>query len=123
MERIFFALGSFSAALGVMAGAFGAHGLRSRLDAEMMEIFQTGVKYHLIHALGLLAVAWAVQRWGGPLPVTAGWLLVAGTVIFSGSLYALSLTGLRALGAVTPLGGVAFIVGWVLLGIAALQAR
>jgi uncharacterized membrane protein YgdD (TMEM256/DUF423 family) len=123
MDRIFFALGSFSAALGVIAGAFGAHGLRSKLTPELMEVFQTGVKYHLIHALGLIAVAWAVQRWGGGLPVAAGWLFVAGTVIFSGSLYTLSLTGVRALGAVTPVGGLAFIVGWVLLGLAAVSGR
>jgi uncharacterized membrane protein YgdD (TMEM256/DUF423 family) len=122
MERLFFALGSFSAALGVIAGAFGAHGLRNKLTADLMETFQTGVKYHLIHALGLLAVAWAIQRWGGGLAVTAGWLFVAGTVLFAGSLYALSLTGLRALGAITPFGGVAFIAGWVLLGLVALQS-
>lgn len=123
MERLFFALGSFSAALGVIAGAFGAHGLRNKLTPDLMDTFQTGVKYHLIHALGLLAVAWAIQRWGGGVPVTAGWLFVAGTVLFSGSLYALSLTGLRALGAITPVGGVAFIAGWVLLGLTALQGR
>jgi uncharacterized membrane protein YgdD (TMEM256/DUF423 family) len=88
-----------------------------------LDTFQTGVKYHLIHALGLLGVAWAIQRWGGGFPVTAGWLFVAGTILFSGSLYALSLTGLRALGAITPIGGVAFIAGWVLLGLTALQGR
>jgi uncharacterized membrane protein YgdD (TMEM256/DUF423 family) len=123
MDRVFFALGSFSAALGVVAGAFGAHALRSKLTPDLFDVFQTGVKYHLIHAIGLLAVAWAVQRWGGGMVNAAGWMFVVGTVLFSGSLYALSLSGVRALGAITPIGGVAFVAGWVLLGITALQGR
>ena len=115
MDRTFFALGAVLAALGVAAGAFGAHGLRARLTPEMLGVFETGVRYHLIHALGLLAVAWAATRWPGTAVSAAGWLFVAGTVLFSGSLYALTLSGIRALGAITPLGGVAFIAGWLTL--------
>lgn len=121
MDRIFFAIGSLSGAIGVAAGAFGAHSLRSRLTPEMLSVFETGVRYHLVHALALVAVSWAATRSPGPATSVAGWLFVVGTVLFSGSLYALSLTGNRALGAITPLGGVAFIAGWLLLGWAVWQ--
>jgi len=121
MDRTFFVLGAVLAALGVAAGAFGAHALRARLSPEMLGVFETGVRYHLIHALGLLAVAWAAMRWPGTATNAAGWLFVAGTVLFSGSLYALTLSGIRALGAITPLGGVAFIAGWLTLAWAALR--
>jgi uncharacterized membrane protein YgdD (TMEM256/DUF423 family) len=121
MDRTFFVLGAVLAALGVAAGAFGAHALRARLSPEMLGVFETGVRYHLIHALGLLAVAWAAMRWPGTAANTAGWFFVAGTVLFSGSLYALTLSGIRALGAITPLGGVAFIAGWLTLAWAALK--
>ncbi len=121
MDRTFFILGAVLAALGVAAGAFGAHALRARLSPEMLGVFETGVRYHLIHALGLLAVAWAAMRWPGTATNAAGWLFVAGTVLFSGSLYALTLSGIRALGAITPLGGVAFIAGWLTLAWAALR--
>jgi uncharacterized membrane protein YgdD (TMEM256/DUF423 family) len=115
MDRTFFLLGSVSAFLGVALGAFGAHALRDRLPSEMLNIFEVGVRYQMYHALALLAVAWAGSRWpGGGIP-TAGWLFVAGTVIFSGSLYLLSLTGIRWLGAITPIGGAAFLLGWLLL--------
>jgi uncharacterized membrane protein YgdD (TMEM256/DUF423 family) len=87
----------------------------------MLSIFETGVRYHLVHALALLVAAWAVTRWPGAATTAAGWLFLAGTVLFSGSLYALSLSGLRALGAITPLGGVAFILGWLALVWAASQ--
>jgi uncharacterized membrane protein YgdD (TMEM256/DUF423 family) len=116
MDRLFFALGSISAGLAVALGAFGAHGLKGRLAADMLANYETGVRYQMYHALALLAVAWAVSRWpGAGLPVAAGWLFVAGTVLFSFSLYALSLSGLRWLGAITPLGGVAFVAGWFCL--------
>jgi uncharacterized membrane protein YgdD (TMEM256/DUF423 family) len=115
MTRLFFVIGAVSGALGVAAGAFGAHTLKMRLSPDMLAVFETGVRYHLIHALALLAVAWAGTRWKSWAVVAAGWLFVAGIVLFSGSLYALSLSGVRALGAITPLGGVAFIVGWLLL--------
>jgi len=115
MDRAFFIMGAALAALGVAAGAFGAHTLRGRLTQDLLTVFETGVRYHLIHALGLLSVAWATTRWPGPAVNVAGWLFLLGTLLFSGSLYALSLSGVRALGAITPLGGVAFIVGWLAL--------
>jgi uncharacterized membrane protein YgdD (TMEM256/DUF423 family) len=112
MDRLFFSLGSLSALLGVAAGAFGAHALRARLSAEMLAVWETAVRYQMYHALALLAVAWAATRWPGPATTAAGWLFVTGTLVFSGSLYLLSLSGLRWLGAVTPIGGVAFLAGW-----------
>jgi uncharacterized membrane protein YgdD (TMEM256/DUF423 family) len=118
-DRAFFVLGSVSALLSVAAGAFGAHALRSRLAPEMLALFETAARYQMYHALALLAVAWAVGRWPGPLMVWSGWLFIAGTLLFSGSLYALALTGLRWLGAITPLGGVCFLVGWLCLALAA----
>lgn len=107
-----------SGLLAVVAGAFGSHALRDRLDAGMLAVFETGVRYHLVHALAILAAAWALDRTGRGLAGTAGWLFVAGTVLFSGSLYALALTGIRLFGLVTPLGGLAFIAGWLVLGLA-----
>ncbi|BDG03988.1 DUF423 domain-containing protein [Anaeromyxobacter oryzae] len=123
MERIFFALGAISAAISVAAGAFGAHALRTRLPPDLLAIFETGARYQMYHALALLAAGWAAARAPGGAATWAGWLFVAGTVLFSGSLYALTLTGVRALGAVTPLGGVAFIAGWIALAGAALRLR
>jgi uncharacterized membrane protein YgdD (TMEM256/DUF423 family) len=121
MDRLFLALGALSAFVSVAAGAFGAHALRSRVAPDLLATFETGARYQMYHALGLLAVAWAASRWPGALTSAAGWLLVAGTVLFSGSLYALVLSGVRALGAVTPVGGVAFLAGWALLAWAALR--
>ena len=118
MERLFFGLGAVSAFLAVAAGAFGAHALRARLTPEMLAVFETGARYQMYHALGLMAVAWAVARWPGAAAVWAGWLFVVGTVLFSGSLYALALSGARWLGAITPLGGVACLAGWVCLAVA-----
>lgn len=115
MERIFFLSGAISAFLGVTLGAFAAHGLKTRLSTEMFNIFEVGVRYHMYHALALLAVAWACGRWPGSMTNLSGWLFIIGTVIFSGSLYVLSLTGVRWLGAITPLGGVAFLGGWACL--------
>ena len=115
MDRLFFTLGSVSAFLAVALGAFGAHGLRARLDAELLAVFETGARYQMYHALALLVVAWAATRWPGPPMRAAGWLFVAGTVIFSGSLYLLALTGARGFGAVTPVGGLAFLAGWLAL--------
>ncbi len=122
MDRTFFVLGAVLAAAGVAAGAFGAHALRARLSPEMLSVFETGVHYHLIHALALLAVAWAGTRWPGGAVNAAGWLFLTGTVLFSGSLYALTLSGIRALGAITPFGGVAFIAGWLTLAWAVFKA-
>ena len=115
MDRFFFIAGSISAFLGVALGAFAAHGLKTKLPTEMFDIFEVGVRYHMYHALALLAVGWASTRWPGGSIVAAGWLFLAGTIIFSGSLYLLSLTGLRWLGAITPIGGLAFLLGWLLL--------
>lgn len=121
MQVIFFVMGGFSGALGVALGAFGAHALKSRLSPERLETFETGVRYQMYHALALLVAAFAVGSWSSSiLPVAAGWLFVAGTLLFSGSLYLLVLTDRRWWGAVTPLGGVAFIAGWVCLALAAL---
>jgi uncharacterized membrane protein YgdD (TMEM256/DUF423 family) len=119
MDRLFATLGALSAFLAVGAGAFGAHALRARLPADLLAVFETGARYQMYHALGLFAVAWAVTRWPGPWPVRAGWLFLAGTLLFSGSLYGLALSGVRWLGAVTPLGGLCFLAGWLCLALAA----
>lgn len=144
MDRIFSVLGALSAALAVAAGAFGAHALRARVEPRMLEVFETAARYQMYHALGLFAVAWVISRAvqataigtgamtgsmtgsmtgamaapGAPFAVVAGWLFVAGALLFSGSLYAMTLTGMRALGAITPIGGVCFIAGWVCLAVA-----
>ena len=115
MDRLFFALGALSAGIAVALGAFGAHALKTRLDANLLAVFETGVRYQMYHAFALLAVAWAWSRWPGSVLLASGWLFVAGTLLFSGSLYLLSLTGVRWLGAVTPLGGVAWLAAWLCL--------
>ena len=115
MDRFFFVAGSLLAFFAVVLGAFAAHGLRTRLTPDMFNIFEVGVRYHMYHALALLAVAWAASRWPDSKAHLAGWAFIVGIVIFSGSLYVLSVSGIRWLGAITPLGGVAFLVGWILL--------
>ncbi len=116
MDRLFFVLGSASAGIAVALGAFGAHALKARLSPEMLAVYETGVRYQMFHALALLAVAWASARWPHSAAITAGgWLFVAGTLLFSGSLVALGLTGMRGLGAVTPIGGLAWLIGWAAL--------
>ena len=115
MPRLFLILGAVAAGLAVALGAFGAHALADRVTPERLETFKTGVLYHMMHALALLAVSWAATQWSGWAVQAAGYLFVAGIVLFSGSLYLLVLTDTRWLGAITPLGGVAFIVGWGLL--------
>ncbi len=123
MDRIFLAVGAISAGLAVATGAFGAHGLKARVTPDLLVIWETGARYHMYHAFAIMAAAWAWSRGAaarGPA-VWAGWLFVVGTVIFSGSLYALAFTGIRAIGAVTVIGGFAFLVGWVFLAIAALR--
>jgi uncharacterized membrane protein YgdD (TMEM256/DUF423 family) len=115
VERLFFTLGSLSAFIGVALGAFAAHGLKGCLAPEMLATFETGVRYQMYHALALLAVAWAYSRWPAAMVIAAGWLFVAGMLLFSGSLYALTLSGARWLGAITPLGGLAFLLGWLCL--------
>jgi len=123
MDRLFVVFGALSALVAVGLGAFGAHGLRSRLSSDMLAVFETGVRYQMYHALGLLACGWAVSRWPSSVLVAAGWLFVAGTLVFSGSLYALTLSGQRWLGAITPLGGVALLAGWVALAWGAWSSR
>lgn len=123
MDRLFFGVGALSGLISVAAGAFGAHALRARLTPEYLAVFETAARYQMYHALGLLAVGWAVTRWPGPLPAWAGWLFVAGTVLFSGSLYILALSGIRWFGAITPLGGVAFLAGWFCLMVSAVRNR
>ena len=112
MSRLFFAFGSGFALIAVITGAFAAHTLKTRLSPDMFQVFEVAVRYQMYHALGLIAVAWATSQWSSQLIAASGWLFVAGIVIFSGSLYILSLTGVRWLGAITPIGGVAFIIGW-----------
>ena len=119
MGRLFAVLGSLSALIAVGLGAFAAHGLRSRLSAEMLGVFEVGVRYQMYHALALLAAAWATGRWPGTAVLVAGWLFVVGTVVFSGSLYLLGANGPRWLGAITPIGGVALLLGWLALAWAA----
>lgn len=119
MDKLFTMIGALSGGIAVAAGAFGAHALRERVEPRLLEVFETGARYQMYHALALLAVGWLIQRGAGSLATTAGWLFVAGTVLFSGSLYAMTFTGVRALGAITPLGGVCFIGGWVCLALAA----
>lgn len=119
--RVFFALGALFGGLAVGLGAFGAHALRVTLSAQDLATFEVGVRYQMYHALALFAVAWATTQWDSALVAAAGWAFVAGIVIFSGSLYLLVLTGPRWLGAVTPIGGVAFLVGWGLLAWTALR--
>lgn len=108
--------------LGVALGAFGAHGLKARLDPDMLTIFEVGVRYQMYHAFGLLASAWASARWPGSVTSASGWCFVVGTVVFSGSLYLLALTDVRWLGAITPIGGVAFLAGWLCLAWSAWSA-
>jgi uncharacterized membrane protein YgdD (TMEM256/DUF423 family) len=110
-----FAAGSLLAGLGVVLGSFGAHALEGSLSAKMLETFETGVRYQMYHGLGLLGLAWAISRWPERRLVPAAWLLLAGTLMFSGSLFVLVLTGARWFGAVTPFGGVMLIAGWALV--------
>lgn len=124
VPRWFLLLGAANAALAVLLGAFGAHSLKARLTTDMMAVYQTGLQYHLFHALGLLAVGIAAKQIGNSAWLRgSGWLMLAGIVIFSGSLYVLSTTGWKWLGAVTPLGGIAFIAAWVLFAMAVMKGR
>lgn len=125
MTQIFLAISSILAGLSVAGGAFATHALKAKLDARAVEIFEVGARYQMYHALALLAIALLLGRAevSSTLLTTAGWAFVLGIAIFSGSLYALSLTGIKILGAITPLGGAAFLVGWGCLAAAALSAK
>jgi uncharacterized membrane protein YgdD (TMEM256/DUF423 family) len=120
--KLFIVLGAFAGAAGVALGAFGAHALKARLAPDLLAVWQTAVQYHFWHALGLVAIGvLALHLPASPALKWAGWLMVAGLVLFSGSLYVLALNGGRWLGAVTPFGGAAWIVAWVLLAVAVLK--
>jgi uncharacterized membrane protein YgdD (TMEM256/DUF423 family) len=119
VSRYFTNIAAISAFLSVAAGAFGAHALRARLEPDLLQVFETGARYQMYHALGLFICAWQLGSSGSPWAARAGWAFIIGTVLFSGSLYALALSGVRVLGAVTPFGGVAFLAGWLMLAIAA----
>ncbi|CBL46028.1 Protein of unknown function (DUF423) [gamma proteobacterium HdN1] len=121
--KLWFVAGAICMALAVALGAFGAHGLKNRLPADLLAIYHTGVEYHIYHALGLLLVGVIAGVYPTASGVQwAGGLLLAGILVFSGSLYALSLSGIRVLGAITPLGGLAFIAGWITLAVSVWRA-
>ncbi|SRR5579883_2420367 len=121
MTQIFLSLAAVLGGLSVAAGAFASHALREKLSERSLEIFETGARYQMYHALALLLVALLLSRTESysPTLVATGWLFIIGTALFSGSLYVLSLTGVKSLGAIAPLGGAAFIAGWGALAIAA----
>lgn len=119
MAKVWITIGAMSAGLAVIFGAFGAHALRERLSEKMMAVYQTGSQYQFTHALALILLGiWATSH-EGSLGNAAGWCFTAGTVLFSGSLYALAVTDIRILGAITPLGGMSFIAGWICFSLAA----
>ncbi len=119
VSRYFATIAALSALISVAAGAFGAHALRARLEPDLLAVFETGARYQMYHALGLFVAAWLLSQGPSPWGERAGWAFIAGTLLFSGSLYALALTGIRSLGAITPFGGVAFLAGWLMLAVAA----
>jgi uncharacterized membrane protein YgdD (TMEM256/DUF423 family) len=119
VDRTFLLIGAMAGFIGVALGAFGAHALRPRLAPEMLAVFETGVRYQLYHALAIVLTSLLVARLDGWLVRTAGWCFTAGIVLFSGSLYALAMSGVTILGAVTPFGGLALLAGWACLAIAA----
>ncbi|HBN13570.1 MAG: hypothetical protein CMQ46_10305 [Gammaproteobacteria bacterium] len=124
MPAVFVAIAAINGFLAVALGAFAAHGLRARLPEDLLAVFQTGVQYHMYHALALFGVGLLCMQYGeSTLLRASGWAFVIGIVIFSGSLYILSLSGIRWLGAITPIGGVAFLTGWLLLAAAMLMGR
>lgn len=123
MSRLFFILASLSAFLGVALGAFAAHVLRNRLAPEMFNIFEVGVRYQIYHAFALFVVVWASARWETGNFSISGWMFIFGTVLFSGSLYILSLSGMRWLGAITPVGGLCFLLGWFFLALEVYKTR
>lgn len=123
MERFFFASGALSAFIAVAAGAFGAHALKHQLDASMLAVFEIGVRYQMYHAIALICVSFACTKWPGKLMRTGGWLFLAGTLFFSGSLYQLSLTGAKWIGIITPIGGGIWLAGWLCIAVGALRHR
>lgn len=122
LERLFYICAGIAGFFGVALGAFAAHALKARLAPEMLAVFETGVRYHLFHTFAMCAAAWGYARWPGRWFTMAGWAFVAGIVVFSGSLYLLAVTGERWLGALTPVGGLAFLAGWLMLAWGAYRA-
>ena len=120
MKPIFLLLGAFSALIGVAMGAFGAHGLKTVISPELLTVYQTGVTYQMWHALGLIGIA-LIHQPGSRLLHWAGWLMFAGIMLFSGSLYLLALLNLKWLGMITPFGGVCFLTAWLLITLFAIQ--
>ncbi|WP_246943782.1 DUF423 domain-containing protein [Bacillus pinisoli] len=120
--KLFILLGSINAFIAVALGAFGAHGLEGKISERMVEVWKTGVLYHIFHALGLLFIAFLVDKFPNATSFTwAGWIMFIGILFFSGSLYALSTTGIKFFGPITPLGGLAFLIAWVLVAVGALR--
>jgi uncharacterized membrane protein YgdD (TMEM256/DUF423 family) len=113
MDRFFFVTACLFGFLGVALGAFAAHGLKTQLDANLLVTFETGVRYQMYHAFALIAVAMAYTKWPTKGLIISGWMFIVGIILFSGSLYVLSLSGIRSLGMITPFGGLAFLAGWL----------
>ena len=121
IAKLFLSIGSISGALAVMIGAFGAHGLKNKLSEKMLANYMTGVEYHFYHTIALLIVGVVALHYPSRPLAAGGWAFTIGILIFSGSLYIMAMTGITKLGAVTPIGGMAFIIGWVLLAIAVIK--
>jgi len=121
IARLFLSIGAISGALAVMLGAFGAHGLKDKLSDKMLTNYMTGVEYHFYHTFAILAVGLLAMHVQPRLLPASGWAFVIGIILFSGSLYIMALTGITKLGAITPIGGLAFIIGWILLAITAFK--
>lgn len=122
-QKLFFIIGSLFGFLAVAAGAFGSHLLKQKLSPDMLVIFEVGVRYQMYHALALIAVAFAYLLFQSSLLNIAGWSFIVGIVLFSGSLYTLALTGIRSFGAITPFGGVLYLIGWLCLALTAFKGR
>jgi uncharacterized membrane protein YgdD (TMEM256/DUF423 family) len=119
----FLTIGGISGALAVLMGAFGAHGLEGKLSVDMLKIYHTGVEYQFYHTFALIAVGLLALRVDSKKLAAAGWCFLSGIMLFSGSLYALAISGITKLGAITPIGGLLFIIGWILLTIAAQKTK
>lgn len=122
MQKTFFVIGAVLAFIAVGAGAFGTHGLKHKLSAEMLDIFEVGVKYQMYHALAIILVALSFNLFANAMMAWSGWIFLGGTILFSGSLYILALTGIKAWGAVTPIGGLLFLIGWALYAISIIKS-
>jgi uncharacterized membrane protein YgdD (TMEM256/DUF423 family) len=120
--KLFILLGSLNAFIAVALGAFGAHGLEGKISERMLEVWKTGVTYHMFHALGLLVIAMLIGKFPNVASFTwSGWMMLIGIILFSGSLYALSTTGIKFFGPITPLGGLAFLLAWIFVAVGAIK--